>query len=280
MAIKLPRGRLRRWIPTWRYWLEPPALVSAINGAFWVVIGVSGISDIDIAWQFLVFGVVLTLLAWWTVAYSSAKADGQARGLKAEIRQGRIDASIYDTAAEKRYQEDLANQQRKYDAQMAQMTATHRVTVEIRQQLAQAQSSGSTPGIQLAALESAVTLAEAADTGSIDTLPTALAETQDRWVSVFSGEDTGLSSLKGKTLRDYFAPSASTGAAMKELQAALFNLHKEPPTHIHEALAGAKQLSSLSQAISQSLAGYRIAEHKADVGPIMPSVKSTGGHQS
>src|SRR2546423_502574 len=79
--------RWRRAFPSWRYWVEPPAVATFVGGIFWVILGLSGVSDVNIAWQFLAFGFCLTLFSWGTVAHTGAKSDRQSDAMSAKLER-------------------------------------------------------------------------------------------------------------------------------------------------------------------------------------------------
>src|SRR6266550_7525323 len=108
----------RRLFPNWRHWVTPPALVAPVSGFYWVWISVSALSEASIAWQFFAFGVALSLLGWWTVAYSGSEAERAAHELREEVRRAKEGAA-------RRY-ERLERQAKEYqEAKMAQGQSTH-----------------------------------------------------------------------------------------------------------------------------------------------------------
>lgn len=141
---------------------------------------------------------------------------------------------------------------------------THNLLVEVKQQLAEALASNGPP-IKVAALETAVALAEAAESGQPQVVRQTAAEQQQR-VAAFS---------KSLLLADW---DYLASANLNRLWSVVTEIQTNPPTEPRVAFATAKVLSSLSQAIPNTPSGSSIAEHRAEITSPNPSVPSSGAH--
>lgn len=250
-------AKWRRLFPNWRYWVEPPAIVTLVGGGYWTWIGVSAISDGAVAWQFLAFGVGLSLFAWWTVAYSGSKADRQVAEVRQEAAQALVEAEGHYAVSNEQHKTQMGA----LEQLSAQQKEVIRVLREVRQQQAEPEAAHAPPE-KIAALNISASLAEAV-----------LAE--ESYMTF-----TPVIQPKTWFVPQPFSDFERLPAPRLELQAALHNLEKNPPTDPSMALATAKQLSSLSQAIPNTLAGYSVSETKSDVSLSIspPSESSSGAH--
>jgi len=225
------------------------------------------------AWLALSFGFL------WRRGVENT-ADAKARNdLREEVGQAKKEAAQHHADSERRHETQMAAQQEHHDTQMAaaqekheaQMPAaqqhsarqeeTYRLVLEMKQQSAEAEAAHA-PAMKVVGLNSAVTLAEAALAEEAYTIPHLLMQGQG-WVT---------------NIQPYLGVE-ELPVSMRELQDALRNLEKNPPTDPITAIATAKQLSSLSLAIPNAPVGPPIADHKADVGLSMPSESSSGAHR-
>jgi hypothetical protein len=250
----------RRLFPNWRHWVTPPALLAPVSGFYWAWISVSALSEASIAWQFFAFGVALSVLGWWTVAYSGSETDRATRELREEVRQAKEETARGD--------ERLERQAKEYqEAKMAQGQSTHEVVVAIQEQLTQAHAANASP-LTMASLESALTIAQQVEAGQPERIPEALLGQRHR--------SDVINRIIGGWWGEEF-PAQVQSASTQQLRSLLIGVQNNPPTDPNIALAVSKELSSLSQAIPNKTTSQTIAEQVAST--TMQSRSSSGAHR-
>jgi hypothetical protein len=68
---------MRKHFPNWRHWIDSSALVGLASVGYWVVIAIIGIAPMiesDSKWWLFRIGVALSLVTWYALAQSTAKA--------------------------------------------------------------------------------------------------------------------------------------------------------------------------------------------------------------
>jgi hypothetical protein len=210
--------------------------------------------DFTLGRDLYIAGLAIGVIGFFLVRGLENAADAREQaGLRREIKQAREDAADHHATQIGEIRETRLKQE-----------DTHNLLVEVKQQLAEAVASNGPP-IKVAALETAVALAEAAESGQPQFVRQTAAEQQQRVAA--------LSNLLVWSDRDEFASSN-----LNRLWSAVAEIQTNPPTDAFVAYATAKALSSLSQAIPNTPSGSSIAEHKAEITPPNPSVPSSGVH--